>query len=160
MGIRSLLRKRMDARGVHARQELRQRMPDTVLSPEHVVSGRLLPDRMALLDTLPKNMTIAEIGVANGDFSAEILARCRPKRLHLVDAWHTDRYAQGEAYIRSRFAAEISNSLVVLNKGLSTEVLREFDDSTFDFVYIDTDHSYQLTSEELKRPGFSGGGFV
>lgn len=139
MGLIHAVRQRLDARAAQAREALRRSMPKTPLGARHVEGARLLPNRLALLDAMPKGMTMAEVGVADGDFSVEILSRCAPKRLHLVDAWHTDRYVDGENSIRSRFATEIAEGKVVINKGLSTEVLKDFPQSSLDFVYIDTE---------------------
>jgi len=36
---------------------------------------------------LPKGGTVAEIGVASGDFSDQILDRSSPEKLHLIDPW-------------------------------------------------------------------------
>ena len=43
--------------------------------------------RENFLRFLPKNAVVAEIGVATGDFSAQILALSKPKRFHLIDPW-------------------------------------------------------------------------
>ena len=37
-----------------------------------------------------------------------------------------------------------------INIGLSTEVVKDFNDNYFDLVYIDTSHSYKTTIEELE----------
>jgi hypothetical protein len=44
-------------------------------------------NRISLLSLLPKFGRVAEIGVAEGEFSQEILARTTPKHLHLIDPW-------------------------------------------------------------------------
>ena len=46
-----------------------------------------LTDRNSLIGSLPQGGVIAEIGVANGEFSEIILDRCKPKLLVLVDCW-------------------------------------------------------------------------
>ena len=47
--------------------------------------------REDLLRFLPKNAVVAEIGVAHGDFSAQILEQSSPERLYLIDPWvHQD----------------------------------------------------------------------
>ena len=33
---------------------------------------------------------------------------------------------------------------------MSTDAIGDFEDSTFDWIYIDTDHSYELTYKELR----------
>lgn len=116
----------------------------------HVEACRLLPTRLDLLDALPKGCVCAEVGVAFGDFSAEILARTNPARLHLVDAWSEGRYAKGAQLIATKFEVGIKSGRVVVNRGLSTERLPEFADGYFDWLYIDTNHTYETTFQELK----------
>jgi hypothetical protein len=131
----------------------------SVLEPRHTAPGRLLPTREALLDALPKRAVVAEIGVSQGDFAAEILGRCDVRRLHLVDAWQGGRYAEDLDVVRRRFARELAENVVEIDQGLSETVLAGFPDSYFDWLYIDSDHSYEVTRDELEicrhkvRPG-------
>jgi predicted O-methyltransferase YrrM len=39
---------------------------------------------------------------------------------------------------------------VHIDLGRSTDVLQRYPDGTFDWVYIDTDHGYSVTAEELE----------
>src|SRR6478735_2719153 len=73
--------------------ELPTRAPE--LSARQASECRVFPSREDWLTTIPKGSTIAEIGVANGDFSEAILRLSNPDRLYLVDAWHTSRFAPG-----------------------------------------------------------------
>ena len=125
----------------------RIRGPD--LLPKHTEGCRVLPNRAALLDALPKGGVVAEVGVADGKFSEQILRRMQPARLHLVDAWDSERFGPGHDRVRERFAAEIARGQVAIHRGYSTDVLPRFDDATFDFIYIDTTHMYDLTLAEL-----------
>lgn len=121
------------------------------LSAKHIQNLQPLVDRFALLKQLPKNAIVTEIGVDKGDFSEAILAYTKPQKLHLVDLWGTERYHQGKRVaVEKKFVAEISEGRVQLNLGLSTEVVHTFTDAYFDWIYIDTDHSYKNTLSELK----------
>ena len=84
-----------------------------------------------------------------GDFTREIMARSAPKKLHLIDLWGSDRYRAGLAKIKSDFAAAVSAGTVEINQGMSTERLEQFADGYFDWLYIDTDHSFATTRLEL-----------
>jgi hypothetical protein len=119
------------------------------LSARHVSECRVLPNREAWLATIPEGSTIAEIGVANGDFSEAILRLSKPDRLYLVDAWHTLRFAPGFERVSLRFGEEIKSGRVEIRRGYSTDVLRMFAHGSLDIVYIDTTHAYALTAEEL-----------
>jgi hypothetical protein len=127
--------------------DLPTRAPE--LSAKHVSECQVFPNREAWLTTIPKGSTIAEIGVANGDFSEAILRLANPDRLYLVDAWHTSRFAPGFGRVSSRFGEEIKSGRVEIRRGYSTDVLRMFAPVSLDMAYIDTTHSYALTAEEL-----------
>ncbi len=129
-----------------------ERMPAHALQPRHVGNARLLPDRTALLQLLPENGVVAELGVDQGKFSNDILTYSRPAKLHLVDMWGTDRYGEEKKQaVANQFAKEIEKGTVVMNIGMSTEVVDSFDDALFDWIYIDTDHTYRTTIKELLR---------
>ena len=125
-------------------------MPHCELTREHTHGCIVLPNRLALLEALPRNAVVAEIGVAKGDFSQSILELAKPSRLHLVDAWQATRYRSDQDEVQKRFAREMASGQVVVNRGISTEVLPTFEDHYFDWVYIDTNHSYETTAEELR----------
>ena len=73
------------------RRQIKDGMEQTRLREVHTTSCTVLPNRFIMLDRMPKHARVAEIGVAFGDFSKEILARCQPEKLYLVDAWESDR---------------------------------------------------------------------
>lgn len=138
------------ALGAIRRQQSR-RIPRIELSPGHIGNLRVLIDREALLQWLPKGGVVAEAGVDHGDFSARILEVTKPSKLHLIDAWHSERYHDGlQRHVSDRFAGQIASGLVELNRGLSTVMLSQFPDAHFDWIYIDTDHSYTTTRDELE----------
>ncbi|TKT80436.1 class I SAM-dependent methyltransferase [Aquamicrobium sp. LC103] len=132
------------------RQKLKQSMPRTHLSLFHTENCRVLPNRSELLYRLPHNGVAAEIGAAFGDYTAEILEKNRPSQLFLIDAWESDRYKQGLEKIKDTFREVISAGKLQFRQGYSTEKLAEFDDEFFDWVYIDTNHSYGTTWKELQ----------
>jgi len=127
------------------------RMPKNVYQKIHVQNLKPLLNRFELLDCLPKNAIVAELGVNKGDFSKEIIDRTMPKKLHLVDIWNTKRYHEGlKNEVEIKFAKEIETGQVQINIGLSTEVVDQFPDNYFDWIYIDTEHSYNVTKAELE----------
>jgi len=131
------------------RRALKGAMPTTHLSLHHTEKCRVLPNRLEMLNRMQPHGIVAEIGAAFGDFSGEILSRCKPKELHLIDNWTGERYGSGLMKVRERFAGEIADGTLHLHHGLSTEKLPEFADSFFDWVYIDTNHSFDTTWNEL-----------
>ncbi len=131
------------------RRAMKRGVPQIEVADIHVRDARIVPDRLFMLDLLPKNGVAAEIGAAFGDYTREILKRTAPKSLHLVDAWSSERYKAGLAAIQAEHAEQIQKNKLHFHQGLSTEVLPTFADKYFDWVYIDTDHSYPTTWAEL-----------
>jgi len=138
-------------------------IPKVQLQQRHLGNLKVVPDRTAFLEALPKGGVVAEIGVDHGDFSARILSITRPERLHLIDVWSSSRYHGGlEKVVRDKFATELASGQVKIDLGLSTEVLPRFTDGYFDWVYIDTDHGYIVTAAELEiaRSKVKAGGII
>ena len=111
----------------------------------------------ALVD---RGSAIAELGVFAGGFLADIHRIVQPRRLVAVDlfdgvAGSGDQDGNGfheidlaAAYDTLR-AAYRNDTRVSLVRGRSADVLATFDDSAFDAVYIDADHSYEGCRDDL-----------
>jgi len=127
-----------------------KRMPHPDLEDRHVGNARLVATRGKMIGLLPRDAVAAEIGVSRGKFTAEIMATNRPRKLHLVDVWSSERYDQSlRRRVEQTYAAEIAAGSVEVNLCYSIEVGRAFPDAYFDWIYIDTDHSYPTTRDEL-----------
>jgi predicted O-methyltransferase YrrM len=132
------------------RSEEESAMPNALLGAEHVDGCRVLLNREALLAAMEKGAVAAEIGVFRGDFSARILQVAAPARLHLVDSWDPSRVDPGmAAEVAERFAEETGRGEVVIHRKPSVEAAAGFPDSYFDWIYLDSDHSYGTTRDEL-----------
>lgn len=126
-------------------------IPLVELEQKHIANLRIVLNREAFLEAMPKGGIVAEAGVDHGDFSARILSINRPKKLHLIDVWSSKRYHDGlQKHVRDRFATQITAGQVQIDLGLSTEVLPGYSDGYFDWIYIDTDHGYRVTADELE----------
>lgn len=130
-----------------------QRAPD--LAPEKLAGCEVLASRMHLLDRLPKGGNYAEIGVDRGDFSAQILRRCQPDRLHLFDI-DLSRLDNAETLA----ALGAGGGRAQTHGGDSAALMAQMPDGYFDLVYIDGDHEYdgvvrdiQATLPKLKPTG-------
>jgi len=121
------------------------------LSDSHVCDAELLIDRNKLLDRLPKNATVAELGVDTGGFSKRIYSITNPEKLYLVDPWGSERYGEEKlnSVIKS-FSEEVEKEEVIILRERSETALKQFDDQFFDWVYIDTTHTYNQTKLELE----------
>ncbi len=127
-----------------------RRIPVVELREEHIRNLRVVLNRDAFLEALPKGGIVAEIGVDRGDFSERILSITQPGRLHLIDMWSSGRYHSGlEKHVRDKFSKELATGKVQIDLGRSTDALARLPDHYFDWVYIDTDHGYVVTAQEL-----------
>ena len=113
-----------------------------LLDKKHLQNCKVIPHRFYILDLLPKNSICAELGVSIGDFSKEILTRSDPKQLYLIES-------------KSELVDKLSyrfreNEEILVECGYSWDVLNNFKDDFFDWVYIDSDHSYDSTKLELE----------
>jgi hypothetical protein len=124
------------------------------LSEKHLEKCRVFPSRRLMVAAFPKDAVIAEVGVAAGDFSVVILEVARPRNFFLIDAWSMgERSNYGEAgfvKVRERFRNEIIKNMVVIKRGFSHEILNQFKDDFFDWVYIDAAHNYQSVKNDLE----------
>jgi hypothetical protein len=140
-------------------------VPVVTLADELQADVKLLADRMQLLDRLPKGGVAVELGVTKGDFSAEILKIARPRKLFLVDRWSDSRYSSRvKQGVQKRFAKEIDSGAVELINANSLDAASHFEAGSLDWIYIDTNHQYQNTLNELrayqpliKRSGYIAG---
>jgi hypothetical protein len=101
--------------------------------------------------------TGAEIGVAEGDFSIELVKA--GGWLYLVDAWKhigelddvnnpSDQQQEERLQrVRDRFK-QFPNVMIL--RGLSVEMAGNFHDEALDWVYLDADHREQSVLEDLK----------
>lgn len=121
------------------------------ITQKHIQHTIILENRYELLNRLMKHGVVAEIGVDRGDFSKEILKFAKPSSLHLVDSWASERYgATKMKAVKERFASEIVEGLVKVHQSKSVQAAAIFKEQYFDWVYIDTDHSYETTKAELE----------
>jgi hypothetical protein len=120
--------------------------------------------RTALLRRMPKHAVCAEIGVWKGGFSERILAMTEPKELNLIDPWafqseFPDRMFGGKVAKSSddmdRIYEDVRQRLgglpnVRLHRGFSADVLKQFEDGYFDWIYIDGNHYYHFVRKDLE----------
>ncbi|WP_194976838.1 class I SAM-dependent methyltransferase [Aquiflexum lacus] len=140
-----------------------EEMPVPEIGMVHIQNLKAVPTREDLLALLPKNGVVAELGVDRGGFSEKILKINTPLKLCLIDVWQSKRYPE-KLYqeVSSKFKEELKNKKVEIHRGYSTEVVNNFPEGYFDWIYIDTVHDYRITKLELElyRSKLKKGGII
>jgi hypothetical protein len=114
-----------------------------MLEDRHLKNCRIVASRKKIIQNMPQGGTIAEVGVLNGDFSQILIEECCPTRLHLIDLdLRTHK-------IHQRFAEQIKSGKVDLHEGMSWQILENFKNQYFDFIYIDANHSYAGVKKDI-----------
>lgn len=112
-------------------------------------------DRVQLIKKLPKNGTVAEIGVYRGEFSEKILEYSNPKQLILIDPWKTMLDADSidpnfESFYNEVLGKFKENTNVEVVRKTSLDAAKDIENGSLDWVYIDGDHNYKPCLEDLR----------
>lgn len=116
----------------------------------------MIKSRAQLHEIIDLSLPGAEIGVASGVFSLEIL-RWGIKKLYMVDVWEqtpgirgmaSDQLTDHEANYRAA-AERVKDLPGVLMKGLSVEMAKQIPDNSLGFIYIDACHYYDHVMADL-----------
>ncbi|WP_435074395.1 class I SAM-dependent methyltransferase [Halorubrum sp. HHNYT27] len=128
----------------------RDSIPKT-LSDEHVRDVEVVTSREEMLEAFPEGGRVAELGADEGKFSEKILSITDPEELYLIDVWGSAEYSdRSVAEVKARYADEIADGTVEVVPERPDAALEQFDDGFFDWVYIDTSHTYEQTLKELQ----------
>lgn len=139
-------------------------LPDA-LSERHLANLTAYTDRLSMISALtPKGATIAEVGVARGDFSTQLWDAIEPAKLTLIDYWKSGKSAHGIApgsgtantkrasdydVVRLQFADRIAEKRIELIRDWSWNGLAQLEDNSLDLVYIDAAHDYDSVRKDL-----------
>ena len=133
-------------------------------------------NRIDLLDFIQKDIEpflSAEIGVFRGEFSEQILRAMPQTDLVMVDLWKhqkEDVYRDSSNLTNYKFKkakAECEKRVSIFNTGKtfvqedSAKASSRFANSSFDFIYIDGNHSYDGTKADIEAwyPKLRRGGY-
>ena len=142
----------------------------------HVPQAALHSNRFDLLRALavPHHGTVAEIGVAFGDFSAFLIETLEPREFIAIDLFNLHAQSklwdmnvrevlEGDSH-RTFYQRRLSASgcIVTIREGTSHIELARFPDDYFDLIYIDADHSYEAVTRDADaaRRKLKPGGFM
>lgn len=112
---------------------------------------RFLASRQDLVAALPRRGVVGEIGTQHGYFARAILKVARPQRLHLFDLDF------------SALAPDVAaHPCVMCHTGRSAETVAAMPDGSFDWIYVDGDHSYRGVCADIAAaaPKLRQGGYL
>ncbi|MEG5057143.1 class I SAM-dependent methyltransferase [Microcoleus sp. A2-C5] len=122
-----------------------------ILDNCHVKNCRVVNNRFKMLEYLPKNAVVAEVGTQYGQFAEAILSITKPKKLHLLD-YNFDLFKTEISQKEKTILQEgIANGTVELHEGDSSTILSSFPDEYFDWIYIDADHAYEGVCKDIQQ---------
>ena len=110
--------------------------------PQYLLEGStLMATREKMLEYLPKNSKMMEVGTRSGEFAKSILDITQPSELHVVDI------------MMARFMDELFDGYNGLTKHHmdSQLAMDQFDNGYFDWIYIDSDNSYESGIKDLNK---------
>jgi hypothetical protein len=127
--------------------------------------------RVDLYKLLPSNPVTAELGVAEGFFSTEILSKWNPALHYAVDNWSPigdkgdgsfPKEWHDKNYEDAMKRMDPFKKVVKILRGPTWRMCQHVPDKTLDIVYIDADHSYEGVKKDLEAwyPKVKPGGVI
>jgi hypothetical protein len=122
---------------------------------------KIFENRNKMLESFPRGLKIAELGVFEGEFSKTIYEICAPKELILIDLFegyfgsgdkdgNNYHYVQLEDEMDKLINYFSDNPEVKIIKQSTSAYLESILDNSLDMVYIDADHSYESVINDLR----------
>lgn len=118
----------------------------------------LIKHRIELLNLLPPNPVVCELGVAEGLFSRDLLVAGVGK-LYSVDNWAQIKSSRGDGgYSQEWHDANYENAMKLLSpfgdrsvvlRGLTTEMAKHVPDGELDMLYHDAGHDKKSVMDDL-----------
>ena len=119
--------------------------------------------REELYLSIPKGGVGAELGVCKGSNAAILFQYTKPEKIYLVDIW-TELCPDGQEWhpqlipsygnhydmVSDIFSEEISSGRAEMVKEYSTDFLHKLENDSLDWVYLDSNHDYEVVSAEIE----------
>jgi hypothetical protein len=115
----------------------------------------MINTRESIPELLNTNSVGCEVGIFEGDFSQVLVDSGKFKKLYLVDIFSgvasnfNKTYNDASCLEQKNKDRFLSKNFVEIIKRDSISYFRSIPDNFFDFIYIDTIHSYEQTTLEL-----------
>jgi len=96
----------------------------------------------------------AEIGVCQGKFSRVFCWNIPNVKLYCIDTWEVDKndpwdYGEAHSVHYERAKKILAPFDAILIKKKSMDAVKTFADNSLDFVYIDSNHTYEYTLQDI-----------
>ena len=123
----------------------------------------------------PRKAIGAEIGIFRGAFANAVVNKIHPKMYHMIDPWkfrpNWKKYDYHGKLIDSPEMVEwmyedickrFDRPNIKIHRDFSYNVVDEFEDNYFDFVYVDGNHNYHAVLQDLRLyyPKIKDGGVM
>lgn len=131
-----------------------------------------MKSRANLYTLLPPNPICAEIGVAEGNFSRDMLKYWNASKVYSVDLWRRINGQGGDGGFENDWheknyqnalslLKEFGDKSVIL-RGISWEMAVHVADESLDFIHIDCCHAYECVKQDLAAwmPKVKVGGII
>lgn len=111
-----------------------------------------------LYKLLPENSIAVEIGVAEGNFSRDILNWPNIAKLYSIDSWKTLNQKGDGGSEQTWHDANYTKAMSLLTpfgersvvlRQMSSAAVFQFEDNSVDFIHLDGDHSYDGVLSDL-----------
>ena len=109
--------------------------------------GTLRSGLLKLINDLPDNITMIEIGCYKGESSEMFLLSGKVKKLYAVDTWEGERWKPAEEEFDKRIVQKFPDKVVKLKSTIQDAV--PYIKDKIDFIYIDALHDYNSVKSDI-----------
>lgn len=110
-----------------------------------------------LIDNCPNGGTIVELGAWLGKSSSYLVDNSKGKNVIIIDSWkgspnelNTTHKLATQVDIYDVFKNNMGDRTYESIRGLSSEVVNQFEDESLDIVFIDLTHTYESVKEDIQ----------
>lgn len=100
----------------------------------------------------------AEVGVCDGYYSEVLCKNIPGLKLYAIDSWDLYREYRDFRKVESQYVKIYNDAREKLKsynceviKAFSMDAVRNFEDESLDFVYIDANHAYKFVKEDIRE---------
>lgn len=116
----------------------------TSVPPSKLIQCQVFSDRYKIIEKMPNEGNVAEVGTQTGRFANFILSTLDKVKLHTIDIDYS-------LFERADLTAFIEAKRLETIKGSSWEELAKFPEEFFSWIYIDASHFYDHVKSDLEN---------